>query len=135
MTTKQLSVFLENKTGRINEVTKILGRNGINMQAFSMAESTDFGILRLIVSDVEKAVEALRNENFAVMLTDVIGITCQNQAGSLSAILEQLAENQIFIEYMYAFAEGEKANVIVRPNDIERCMEVLEGIPGLMTQF
>jgi hypothetical protein len=135
MTTKQLSVFLENKTGRINEVTKILGKNGINMQAFSMAESTDFGILRLIVSDVEKAVEALRNENFAVMLTDVIGITCQNQAGSLSAILEQLAENQIFIEYMYAFAEGEKANVIVRPNDIERCMEVLEGIPGLMTQF
>lgn len=135
MTTKQLSVFLENKTGRINEVTKILGRNGINMQAFSMAESTDFGILRLIVSDVEKAVEALRNENFAVMLTDVIGITCQNQAGSLSAILEQLAENQIFIEYMYAFAEGEKANVIVRPNDIERCMKVLEGIPGLMTQF
>ena len=90
MTTKQLSVFLENKTGRINEVTKILGKNGINMQAFSMAESTDFGILRLIVSDVEKAVEALRNENFAVMLTDVIGITCQNQAGSLSAILEQL---------------------------------------------
>ena len=135
MTTKQLSVFLENKTGRINEVTKILGKNGINMQAFSMAESTDFGILRLIVSAVEKAVEALRNENFAVMLTDVIGITCQNQAGSLSAILEQLAENQIFIEYMYAFAEGEKANVIVRPNDIERCMEVLEGIPGLMTQF
>ena len=135
MTTKQLSVFLENKTGRINEVTKILGKNGINMQAFSMAESTDFGILRLIVSDVEKAVEALRNETFAVMLTDVIGITCQNQAGSLSAILEQLAENQIFIEYMYAFAEGEKANVIVRPNDIERCMEVLEGIPGLMTQF
>ena len=135
MTTKQLSVFLENKTGRINEVTKILGKNGINMQAFSMAESTDFGILRLIVSDVEKAVEALRNENFAVMLTDVIGITCQNQAGSLSAILEQLAENQIFIEYMYAFAEGEKANVIVRPNDIERCMEVLEGVPGLMTQF
>ena len=135
MTTKQLSVFLENKTGRINEVTKILGKNGINMQAFSMAESTDFGILRLIVSDVEKAVEALRNENFAVMLTDVIGITCQNQAGSLSAILEQLAENQIFIEYMYAFAEGEKANVIVRPNDIERCMTVLEGIPGLMTQF
>lgn len=135
MTTKQLSVFLENKTGRINEVTKILGKNGINMQAFSMAESTDFGILRLIVSDVEKAVEVLRNENFAVMLTDVIGITCQNKAGSLSSILEQLAENQIFIEYMYAFAEGDKANVIVRPNDIERCMKVLESIPGIMTQF
>ena len=126
MTTKQLSVFLENKTGRINEVTKILGRNGINMQAFSMAESTDFGILRLIVSDVEKAVEALRNENFAVMLTDVIGITCQNQAGSLSAILEQLAENQIFIEYMYAFADGANANVVIRPNNIATCVDILK---------
>ncbi|MBO5659884.1 MAG: amino acid-binding protein [Bacteroidaceae bacterium] len=136
MTTKQLSVFLENKTGRINEVTKILGRHGINMHAFSMAESTDFGILRLIVSDVEKAVQVLRNENFAVMLTDVIGITCANEAGSLSAILEQLADNQIFIEYMYAFAEGDKANVIVRPNDIDKCVQVLQNSPGrVITQF
>ena len=135
MPIKQLSIFLENKTGRINEVTKILGKNGINMHAFSMAETTDFGILRLIVNEVEKAVEVLRNADFAVMLTDVVCISCPNVAGSLSVILEKLAENDIFIEYMYAFAEGEKANVIVRPNDIERCMEVLEGIPGLMTQF
>ena len=91
MTIKQLSVFLENKTGRINEVTKILGKNGINMHAFSMAETTDFGILRLIVSEVDKAVEILRNENFAVMLTDVVCISCPNVAGSLSAILEELA--------------------------------------------
>ena len=65
MTIKQLSVFLENKTGRINDVTKTLAKYDINMHAFSMAESTDFGILRLIVSDVEKAVEVLRAENFA----------------------------------------------------------------------
>ena len=84
MTIKQLSVFLENKTGRINEVTKILGKHGINMHAFSMAESTDFGILRLIVREVDKAVEVLRNENFAVMLTDVVCISCPNEAGSLS---------------------------------------------------
>ena len=68
MTIKQLSIFLENKTGRINDLTKILGKYGINMHAFSMAETTDFGILRLIVSDVERAVEVLRNENFAPML-------------------------------------------------------------------
>lgn len=136
MTIKQLSVFLENKTGRINEVTKILGRHGINMHAFSMAESTDFGILRLIVSDVEKAVEVLRAENFAVMLTDVIGITCHNKAGALSAILELLADNQIFIEYMYAFAEGDKANVIVRPNNIDNCIQVLQGYPDrVITKF
>lgn len=125
MTIKQLSVFLENKTGRINEVTKILARHSINMQAFSMAETTDFGILRLIVSEVDRAVEILREANFAVMLTDVVCLRCDNVAGSLSVILEQLAENKIFIEYMYAFAEGEQANVIIRPNDITRCVEVL----------
>lgn len=125
MTIKQLSVFLENKTGRINEVTKILARHSINMQAFSMAETTDFGILRLIVSEVDRAVEILREANFAVMLTDVVCLRCDNVAGSLSVILEQLAENQIFIEYMYAFAEGEQANVIIRPNDITRCVDVL----------
>lgn len=76
MTIKQLSVFLENKTGRINEVAKILAKHGINMHAFSMAESTDFGILRLIVSEVDRAVEVLRARDFAVMLTDVVCISC-----------------------------------------------------------
>lgn len=126
MPIKQLSIFLENKTGRINEVTKILGKNGINMHAFSMAETTDFGILRLIVTEVEKAVEVLRNADFAVMLTDVVCIGCPNVAGSLSTILEKLAENNIFIEYMYAFAEGDNANVIIRPNNISECYKVLK---------
>ena len=127
MTIKQLSVFLENKTGRINDLTRILGREGINMHAFSMAETPDFGILRLIVSDVERAVEVLRAENFAVMLTDVVCIKCDNEAGALSTILERLSEREIFIEYMYAFAEGDKANVVIRPTDIERCVEVLQS--------
>ncbi len=135
MTMKQLSVFLENKTGRINEVTKILGKHDINMHAFSMAETTDFGILRLIVSEVDKAVEVLRNENFAVMLTDVVCISCPNVAGSLSAILEKLAEKEIFIEYMYAFADGDKANVVIRPNDIDKCVEVLGGCACEMRNF
>lgn len=126
MTIKQLSVFLENKTGRINEVTKILAKHGINMHAFSMAESTDFGILRLIVSEVDRAVEVLRARDFAVMLTDVVCISCPNVAGSLSAILEQLADKQIFIEYMYAFAQGDKAHVVIRPNDLAHCVQVLE---------
>ena len=123
---KQLSIFLENKTGRINDVTRILGKNGINMHAFSMAESTDFGILRLIVSEVGKAVEILRENNFAVMLTDVVCIKCNNTAGSLSVILEKLAEQDIFIEYMYAFADGDFANVVIRPNDVEKCLAVLK---------
>ncbi len=126
MTIKQLSVFLENKTGRINDVTKTLAKYNINMHAFSMAEATDFGILRLIVSDVDKAVDVLRQENFAVMLTDVVCISCSNVSGSLAVILDYLAAENIFIEYMYAFAQGNTANVVIRPNDINRCIEVLE---------
>ena len=126
MTIKQLSVFLENKTGRINDVTRILGKHGINMHAFSMAETTDFGILRLIVSEVDKAVEILREANFAVMLTEVICIKCSNNAGALSTILEQLSQKDIFIEYMYAFAQGDKANIVIRPSDTARCVEVLQ---------
>ena len=128
MTIKQVSVFLENKAGRINNVTKGLADNGINTNAFSMAETTEFGILRLIVSDVEKAVEVLRGADFAVMLTDVVCISCPDVAGSLAGILDQLAEEDIFIEYMYAFAQGANANVVIRPNDIVKCEKVLEKI-------
>ena len=120
MTIKQLSVFLENKSGRINEVTKALGEQGINMHAFSMAETTDFGILRLIVSDV-----VLRAKDFAVILTDVVCISCPNVAGALSKILEKLAEHQIFIEYMYAFAQGDRANIVIRPSNLSECLKQL----------
>lgn len=126
MTIRQISVFLENKSGRINDVTKALGRAGINMHAFSMSETTDFGILRLIVSDVDRAIEVLRAANFSVIQTEVICISCANTAGSLSVILERLAEQNIFIEYMYAFAQGDKANVVIRPSDLNRSLEVLK---------
>ena len=125
MVTRQLSIFLENKTGRINEVARILGDNGINMQAFSMAETADFGLLRLIVPDVDKAVEVLRNASFAVMITDVLCLNCTNTPGSLSAVLEKLAANNVFIEYMYAFSDGDSANVIIRPDNIEVAVRVL----------
>ena len=127
MTIKQLSVFLENKTGRINEVVQTLGANGINMHAFSMAETADFGVLRLIVSDVDRAVEVLRTRDFAVMSTDVICLACDNVPGSLAVILEYLAEEQIFIEYMYAFAQNDSAHVVIKPNDLKCCLEVLEA--------
>ena len=128
MIIKQLSIFLENRTGRINEVTKILGANGINMQAFSMAETADFGILRLIVPDVDKAVEVLRAADFAVMLTDVLCVNCPNVPGALAEILDKLAEKRIFIEYMYAFSDSGSANVIIRPDDISAAMQVLSEV-------
>ena len=125
MIIKQLSIFLENRTGRINEVAKILAENGINMQAFSMAETADFGLLRLIVPDVDKAVEVLHAASFAVMVTDVLCISCPNVPGSMSAVLEKLAANNVFIEYMYAFSEGETANVVIRPTNVEAALKVL----------
>ena len=125
MVIRQLSIFLENRTGRINEVAKILADNGINMQAFSMAETSDFGILRLIVQEVDKAVEVLREASFAVMVTDVLCVSSPNVPGALSAILDKLAQNQIFIEYMYAFSDGESANIIIRPDDIQAAVRIL----------
>ena len=126
MIIRQLSIFLENRTGRINEVARILADNGINMQAFSMAETADFGLLRLIVPDVDKAVDVLRAADIAVMVTDVLCVNSPNVPGALSTILEKLASNNIFIEYMYAFSDGESANVIIRPDNVEAAVEILK---------
>jgi hypothetical protein len=125
MITKQLSIFLENKSGRLREVTDVLGKAGINLSALCIAENADFGILRCVVSDPEKAYKALRDNHFAVKYTDVIGINCPNTPGALNEILNYLSDEGIFIEYMYSFANGESANVIIRPNDLDRCIEVL----------
>ncbi|MBP3420630.1 MAG: ACT domain-containing protein [Marinifilaceae bacterium] len=123
--TKQLSVFLENKTGRINQVARILGDNGINMHAFSVAETADFGIIRMIVSDVELASKVMKEAHFAVRITEVVCIKCSNSAGALSEILDVLANANVFIEYMYAFSEGDTARVVIRPTDLELCLKVL----------
>ncbi|MDR2912346.1 MAG: ACT domain-containing protein [Alistipes sp.] len=123
----QLSVFIENRAGRINEVTRILAESGINMSAFSLAESADFGILRMIVSDVEGARAALREAHFGVSVTEVICITCPNRAGAMHRVMEVLAREQIFIEYMYAFSEGETADVVIRPSDVARAAEILHS--------
>ena len=125
MTIKQLSVFIENKTGRINEVARILGENNINMTAFSLAETAEFGILRLIVSDVEKAVKVLKESHFGVTVTDVVCFSCPNEPGSLATVLEYLAKEKIFIEYMYAFSQCNTANVVIRPTDVAKCIEIL----------
>ncbi len=123
---KQLSVFLENKAGRINEVVRILAAAGINMTAFSIAETAEFGIMRLIVSDVELASKVLKEHHFAVSVTDVVCLECPNVAGGLSPVLELLARENVFIDYMYAFAQGESANVVIRPTDIAKCLEIFE---------
>lgn len=126
MATKQLSVFLENKTGRLNDVTKILGQAGVNMTAFSVADNSDFGILRVIVPEPEKVRTLLKDRGFAVSLTDVIAVNIPNKSGSLDEVLDLLAEAKIYIEYMYAFSEGETASVVIKPDNMVQASEILQ---------
>ena len=125
MVAKQLSIFLENKSGRLTEVTEVLAKGGINLSALCIAENTDFGILRGIVSDPDKAYKALKDNHFAVNVTEVVGINCPNVPGALAKVLQYLSNEGVFIEYMYSFANNNSANVIIRPNDMENCIRVL----------
>lgn len=126
MIIKQLSVFLENKTGRLNEVTTLLGDAQINVSAFNIADTSEFGILRMIVSDPTKALAALKAASFSVSLTDVICLCTPNQPGALAKALNILANEGVFIEYLYAYSnEGKSANIMLKPTDIQKCIEVL----------
>ena len=125
MLAKQLSVFLENKSGQLTEAAEILGRAGVNLSAMSIADNSDFGILRCIVSDPEVAKRALEAANFTVRISDVIGFTCPNTSGSLAKVLKHLSDNGVFIEYMYSFACGDVANIVIRPTDLESCEKIL----------
>lgn len=126
MIAKQISVFLENKSGRLTEVTTLLGNKGINLTAFSIAENSEFGILRMIVSEPEKAYESLKEAHFAVKLTNVLCLHCPNTPGALAKALKLLSDQGVFFEYMYAFANGNSANVIIRPDDIDKCLSILQ---------
>lgn len=126
MVAKQLSIFLENKSGRLTEVTEVLAKENINLSALCIAENADFGILRGIVSDPDKAYKALKENHFAVNVTDVIGISCPNVPGALAKVLGYMSEKGVFIEYMYSFANNNVANVVIRPSNMEKCIEVLK---------
>ncbi|MGB9667662.1 MAG: ACT domain-containing protein [Thermosulfidibacteraceae bacterium] len=127
MKVEQLSVFLENKAGRLAEVAKILGDNGINIRALSLADTTDFGILRLIVNDNEKAKEVLKDERFTVKITEVIAVEVDDRPGGLASILLPLSEEGINVEYMYAFVEKSKnkAVLVFKFDDLDKAIEVL----------
>lgn len=103
MPVKQITVFLENKCGRLSSVTKAIGDEGINIRAFSVADTTDFGILRLIVNDPDHAYEVLRREQFTVRTTDVIAVQIPDHPGGLAEVLTLMQEAEINIEYLYAF--------------------------------
>ena len=126
MVAKQLSIFLENKSGRLTEVTEVLAKENINLSALCIAENADFGILRGIVSDPDRAYKALKDNHFAVNVTDVVGISCPNVPGALAKVLGDLSAEGVFIEYMYSFANNNIANVVIRPSNLDKCIEVLK---------
>jgi hypothetical protein len=126
MITKQVSVFLENKSGRLNDVTQILGDAGINISAFTIADTTEFGILRMILTDPDKACTILKDKGFSVRTTEVVLAKTPNKPGSLSKLLDFLQKEDVFIEYMYAFSmEDEGAVTVIRPTRVQRCEEML----------
>ncbi len=127
MKAKQLSVFLENKSGRLTEVTEALGKANINLSAMSIADNSDFGILRCIVSEPERAYQVLKEAGFAVKMTDVIALNCPNTSGSLAVVLDYLSSQGVFIEYLYSFADGDIAHVVIRPTDLDSCDKILEA--------
>ncbi len=130
MQVKQVSVFLENKSGRLAEVTRIFGDRSININALSIADTTEFGILRLIVNNPDDAVEALREHGFTVDITEVIAICVDNEPGGLSIALKYLEENNVGIEYMYSYIGNSgdgKAIIIIRVEDTQKAIDVLSN--------
>jgi len=119
---KQISIFLENKAGRLAHVTRVLGDAGINIRALSIADTSDFGILRVIVNDPEKAYRILRQADFTVSETEVIAVQVPDSPGGLASVLEKMSEVNLNIEYLYAFigSSGNDALVIFKVEDIEK---------------
>lgn len=127
MTIKQLSVFLENREGRLDDVLKTLGENEVNIVALSLADTADYGMLRLIVSDPEKGKQVLKEAGITSMLTDVVALRVPHATGSLSRAMHELVQGGINVEYMYAFANGADASAILKSDAPERAAEILRA--------
>lgn len=127
MQIKQLSIFVENRPGRLAEITETLASAQVDIRAISVADTSDFGILRVIVDKPEVAVEAVKNAGFTVSLTSVIAIGITDEPGSFAKAVRTLADNNIEVEYMYAFISRDKgkAYIIVRADDGQKAAEVL----------
>lgn len=127
MTIKQLSVFLENREGRLDDVLKTLGENEVNIVALSLADTADYGMLRLIVSDPERGKQVLKEAGITSMLTDVVALRVPHATGSLSRAMHELVQGGINVEYMYAFANGADASAILKSDAPERAAEILRA--------
>ena len=128
MTVKQLSVFIENRRGRLGEVLKVLKDNDVNILSMSLADTTEYGLLRLIVNKPEHGRDVLLSAGFSSMITEILIVKVPHVAGALQSILTIIAENDIDIEYMYGLSvEANDASIVVKTNELERAQEVLKG--------
>ena len=127
MKVEQISIFIENKSGRLAEVAGVLGEAGVNIRALSLADTSDFGILRLIVNDRDKAMQTLKAKGFTVSKTEVVAVEVPDQPGGLSSILQVLDSESINVEYMYAFVErcGANAVIIFRFDETDKAIAAL----------
>ncbi|MGN1051370.1 MAG: acetolactate synthase [Acutalibacteraceae bacterium] len=127
MAVNQVSVFVENKSGALVDTIKVLGNAQIDIRAMSIADTNDFGILRLIVSDSEKAQKVLKDNNAVVAVNKVVAVAISDRPGALSGVLEILAKEDIAIEYIYAFitVSKEYAYVVIRVQDNEKAEKIL----------
>ena len=123
----QISVFLENKKGRLYDAIRILGEKGIDIKTLTIAENEDFGILRIIVEHPQRALEVLKAYDFVASITDIVAVEVDDHPGGLAKVLKVLEENKINIEYMYAFVEKckDKAILIFRFDDLDKAIDVL----------
>ena len=120
MVAKQLSVFIENRQGRLGEVLNVLKENGINILSLSLADTTEYGLLRLIVNNPELGKEKLTEDGFSTILTDVIVLKITHQSGSLQGLLKILSDNNVNVEYMYGLSiDGEEASVVLKTSNVE----------------
>lgn len=133
MSIKQISVFVENRPGKLYEITDILRSANIDIRALTIADTTDFGILRLIVKDPEKATEVLKGKSINASITNVIGVRLPDVPGGLCELLKEFNQNQVSIEYCYAFIghTDKAANVIIRADNQEKAMQVIESMGKL----
>ncbi len=129
MQVEQISVFLENKSGRLSEVTAILAEAEVNIRALALADTSDFGVLRLIVDDTEKARQTLKNNGFTVGKTDVVAVEVTDRPGGLHGILTMLHDAKLNVEYMYAFvrSSGDNAVIIFRIEQEQEAIRLLES--------
>ncbi|MBE5743594.1 MAG: ACT domain-containing protein [Clostridiales bacterium] len=135
MTAKQLSVFIENRKGRLSEVLDVLKENGVSIISLSLADTTEYGLLRLIVNNPEQGREQLAKAGFSTLLSDVLIIKIPHVAGSLQAILKKIEKEDINVEYLYGLSiESEQAYVVLKASDAQRTSKVLEenGIETLL---